>query len=159
MLAKCASVVCIVLASACVAKAQESKPTKPVNELTAQEWCAQAVVLLGNRHGDPFQKKALLEAMRNRGCLAAPQAAATSVYSVQVTSKRTEGEARAAYESLQSKYPDMFVGREASIRRADLGANGVVYRATVGQFSAANLAHDFCNRLKVVGGACVVQKD
>jgi hypothetical protein len=117
----------MVLALTRVADAQEAKLSKSPNEMTPQEWCTQAIALLGNRYGDQFQKAALLEAIRNRGCLAAPQAPPAAVYSVQVTSKRTDAEAREAYQSLQNKYPDMFIGREAFIRRADLGANGVVY--------------------------------
>lgn len=38
-------------------------PTDPV------EWCAEATRLLGDPYVDDFQKVALLEAMRNRGCL------------------------------------------------------------------------------------------
>jgi hypothetical protein len=137
----------------------DAQAPKPAIEMTQQEWCANSLSLLGNRSLDQFQKAALLEAIRNRGCLSHPPAAPATVYSVQVASKRTEAEALEAFQAIQSKYPDMFAGRASVIRRADLGANGTVFRATVGPFSVASLAQDFCGRFKELGGMCVVQKD
>jgi hypothetical protein len=42
------------------------------------------------------------------------------------------------------------------IRRADLGAKGVFYRAMVGPFASAQEATQFCATLKSAGGTCVV---
>src|SRR5262249_33297643 len=42
-------------------------------------------------------------------------------YVVQVSTKKTEDEARASYQALQQKFPAVLGGREAIIRRADLG--------------------------------------
>lgn len=33
-----------------------------------KEWCSRAFTMLGNQYIDPFQKAAMLDAMRNRGC-------------------------------------------------------------------------------------------
>ena len=43
-------------------------------------------------------------------------------YAVQVTSERSEIRAQDAFRALQTKYPNQLRGRQAMIRRADLGA-------------------------------------
>lgn len=80
-------------------------------------------------------------------------------YVVQVSAQKTEGDAQASYRSLQQKYPAVLAGREASIRRADLGDKGVYYRAQVGPFTNAASANQFCDSLKSAGGQCIVQKN
>src|SRR5262249_26316849 len=55
-----------------------------------------------------------------------------SGYAVQVTSERSESGAQAAFRALQAKYPKQLSGRQLIIRRADLGAAGIYYRALVG---------------------------
>lgn len=37
--------------------------------MTAEEFCQKAMTLLGSPYIDPAQKQALIEKMRNRGCL------------------------------------------------------------------------------------------
>jgi sporulation related protein len=80
-------------------------------------------------------------------------------YVVQVSAQKTESDAQASYRALQAKYPDVLGGREASIRRADLGDKGVYYRAHVGPFATANQAATFCENLKAAGGQCIVQRN
>jgi SPOR domain len=77
---------------------------------------------------------------------------------VQVTSRRTEGEAQTEFRALQAKFPSQLNGREAVIRRADLGEKGVFYRALVGPFASADEALQLCSGLKAAGGNCIVQK-
>lgn len=36
---------------------------------TQAQWCRRAAELLANPYGDAFTKQAILETMRNRGCL------------------------------------------------------------------------------------------
>lgn len=84
---------------------------------------------------------------------------ATGGYVVQVSSQRSEADAQASYRSLQSKFPKELGDREAIIRRADLGAQGVYYRATLGPFESAGGADQFCTGLKTAGGQCIVQKN
>jgi hypothetical protein len=88
-----------------------------------------------------------------------PAQAAGGAYVVQVSAQKTEDEAKASYQSLQQKYPGVLGGREASIRRADLGDKGVYYRAQVGPFASAEAATSFCTNLKNAGGQCIVQKN
>jgi hypothetical protein len=89
----------------------------------------------------------------------APNAAADGAYVVQVSAQKTEGEAQSSYRALQQKYPNVLGGREATIRRADLGDKGVYYRAQIGGFASAAEATNFCDSLKASGGQCIVQKN
>jgi cell division septation protein DedD len=92
----------------------------------------------------------------------APAEAAPSVgggYAVQVSSQRSEGEAQAAFRALQVKYPDQLGGRHPVVRRADLGAKGIYYRALVGPFANTEQAARLCSSLKAAGGTCIIQRD
>jgi SPOR domain len=80
-------------------------------------------------------------------------------YAVQVTSGRSENRAHTAFRSLQAKYPNQLNGREPIIRRADLGAAGIYYRALVGPFASVEKAAKLCNGLKAAGGDCIIQKN
>jgi hypothetical protein len=80
-------------------------------------------------------------------------------YAVQVTSERSESGAQAAFRALQAKYPNQLRGRQATIRRADLGAGGIYYRALVGPFASAEKAAKLCSGLKAAGGDCIILKN
>ena len=80
-------------------------------------------------------------------------------YAVQVSSQRSEAEAQAAFRSLQAKYPQQLRDRHAIVRRADLGAKGVYYRALVGPFASAEQAASLCSSLKAAGGNCLIQRN
>jgi hypothetical protein len=89
----------------------------------------------------------------------AASAPASGGYAVQVTSQRSEAEAQAAFRELKAKYPGQLNGREALIRRADLGAKGTYYRALVGPFASAEEAAGLCSGLKAAGASCIVQRN
>ena len=78
---------------------------------------------------------------------------------VQISSQRSEADAQASYQAMQSKFPSVLGSHQASIRRADLGEKGIYYRALVGPFAAAEDAGQLCNNLKSAGGQCVVQRN
>jgi SPOR domain len=78
---------------------------------------------------------------------------------VQVTSRRSEGEAQAEFRALQGRFPDQLNGREPIIRRADLGEKGTFYRAYVGPFASPEDAAQLCSGLKAAGGNCIVQRN
>jgi hypothetical protein len=82
-----------------------------------------------------------------------------SSYAIQVTSERSESGAQAAFRALQAKYPNQLSGRQPIIRRADLGAAGIYYRALVGPFASAEKAAKLCAGLKAAGGDCIIQKN
>ena len=80
-------------------------------------------------------------------------------YAVQVTSQRSEVEAQASFRALQAKFPGQLGSRHPIVRRADLGAKGVYYRALVGPFASAEQAAGLCSSLKAAGGVCIVQRN
>jgi hypothetical protein len=67
--------------------------------------------------------------------------------------------AQAAFRALQAKYPIQLKGCQAIIRRADLSAAGIYYRALVGPFASAEKAAKLCNGLKAAGGDCIILKN
>lgn len=89
---------------------------------------------------------------------AAPQASGGSGYAVQLSSRRSEGEAQAAFRALQSKFPGQLGSREPLIRRVDLGEKGIYFRAMVGPFGNSDEANRLCSSLKSAGGSCFVQR-
>jgi hypothetical protein len=80
-------------------------------------------------------------------------------YLVQVSSQKNEADALASYRALQGKYPSVLGTRSASIRRADLGDKGVVYRSMVGPFGSQEEAAQLCGSLKTAGGQCVILRN
>ena len=90
---------------------------------------------------------------------AATESAAAGEYVVQVSSQRSEADAQASFRSLQEKFPSQLGGRTAIVRRADLGAKGIYYRALTGPFASAGEADQFCSSFKTAGGQCIVQRN
>jgi len=77
---------------------------------------------------------------------------------VQVSSQKTEADARASFKALQGKYAGILGSRSAAIRKADVAGKGTFYRAMVGPFGSADEATQFCLNLKSAGGQCVVAR-
>ena len=92
-----------------------------------------------------------------------PPAAAAKVaargYFVQVSSQRSEADALASLRSLQEEFPSELGDRDAIIRRSDLGAKGIYYRAMTGPFASADEADQLCRSLKAAGGECSIQRN
>jgi SPOR domain len=84
---------------------------------------------------------------------------ASGGYVVQVNSQKTEAEAQAAWRQMQSRFPTVLRSRVATIRRVDLGAHGVFYRAMLGPFADRDQASEFCQTLTTAGGDCIVQRN
>jgi hypothetical protein len=89
----------------------------------------------------------------------AREAAPTGGYVVQLSSQKTEEEARASFKVLATKYAAVFGDREPYIKRVNIPEKGTFYRANVGPFATASEANHFCSNLKIVGGQCIVQKN
>ena len=90
---------------------------------------------------------------------AVPAAASGGGYAVQVSAQRSEEEAQAAFRSLQGKFPSQLGNRQPLIKRVDLGAKGIFFRALVGPFGDSAQASQMCASLKSAGGSCLVQKN
>jgi hypothetical protein len=80
-------------------------------------------------------------------------------YIVQVSSQKSEAEAQANWQALQTRYPSLLGNRQATIKRVDLGDRGLFYRAVVGPFGNRSQADELCQSLKVAGGDCIVQRN
>jgi cell division protein FtsN len=89
----------------------------------------------------------------------AAETSSSGGYAVQVSSQRSEAEAHAAFQALRAKFPNQLGGREPIVRRADLGAKGIYYRAMVGPFASMEEAAGMCSNLKAAGGTCLVQRN
>lgn len=87
-----------------------------------------------------------------------PAGSATGGYAVQVSALRSEADAQATLNALVAKYPQQLGNQHAMVRRADLGAKGIYYRALVGPFGSAQEASRLCSSLKAAGGTCIIQK-
>jgi hypothetical protein len=84
--------------------------------------------------------------------------AMTGGYAVQVAAQRSQADAQATLNALQTKYPQQLRGQHGMVRRADLGAKGIYYRALVGPFGSAEEASRLCSSLKAAGGNCIIQR-
>jgi hypothetical protein len=147
------------------ADAEESAPARSAPP-PRQAAAASGVPLSLNPNAAPSRAApAPAPAAPARTAAVAPQAPAAASTGggagsfVQVSSQRSEGEAQAAFRSLQAKFPDQLGGRPSSIRKVDLGAKGTYYRAMVGPFANATEASQLCSSLKAAGGQCLVQRN
>lgn len=77
-------------------------------------------------------------------------------YLVQVSALRSSEAAERAWTEATRKSPDLFVGAQKRIQRADLGSKGVFYRLRVGAFAQRTDAAEFCNALKSAKHQCIV---
>ena len=75
---------------------------------------------------------------------------------VQVSSRKTQGSARASFSSLQARFPQVLMGYQPSIKAVTLGGHGTYYRVRVGPLASRNEASALCGRLKAAGGDCIV---
>ncbi len=78
-------------------------------------------------------------------------------YVVQLAALRDEASARATFERMQSKYPDLLGGLSLDIQRAELGDKGIYYRARAGFMDKA-AATTLCERLEAQGAGCIVRE-
>lgn len=81
---------------------------------------------------------------------------ATGTYQVQLSALRSRDAAQTAWTRLQSSAPDLFMGANLDIQRADLGAKGVFFRLRVGTFPDREAAKGFCADVKAAGKDCMV---
>jgi cell division protein FtsN len=90
---------------------------------------------------------------------AATRPAPSGGFVVQVTSQRSEADARSAYANLQKRFPQVLGPYQASIQTATVGDRGTYYRVRVGPFGSSGDASTVCNNLRAAGGDCVVSRN
>ena len=86
------------------------------------------------------------------------QSASGSGYAVQIAARHSEADAQASLHSLQARYPQQLSGQHTMVRRVDLGAKGIYYRAMIGPFANSEAASHMCSKLKAAGATCFVQR-
>ena len=84
--------------------------------------------------------------------------AAAGEFRVQLSSLKSESQARASWDALVGRAPSLLGGQELTIQRADLGSRGTFFRVQAGAFSTRAEAGQFCTRLKRQGIDCLVVK-
>ena len=75
---------------------------------------------------------------------------------IQINSQRSEAAAWAAWAKLKEKHNKLLAGREAIVQKADLGAQGTVYRLRIKDMPTKAEAVSMCRKLKAAGLACFV---
>ncbi|HVV93564.1 MAG TPA: SPOR domain-containing protein [Hyphomicrobiales bacterium] len=78
-------------------------------------------------------------------------------YMVQLSSQRSEADARSTFAKLQARFASVLGRYQPVIAPVKLGDRGTFYRVRVGGFRTKELAAAVCDNLKAAGGACIVQ--
>jgi hypothetical protein len=113
---------------------------------------------LADAQGDAAPSPSSRSSMQ-AGSGTAVEVSSGGAYAVQVSSERSAAEARASFRTLRAKFPNQLGGREPMVRRTDLGAKGIYYRAMVGPFASMEKAAGMCRTLKAAGCNCLVQRN
>ena len=113
---------------------------------------------LADAQGDAALSPSSHSPMQARGG-SAVEVSSGGAYAVQVASERSAAEAHASFRTLRAKFPNQLGGREPMVRRTDLGAKGIYYRAMVGPFASMEKAAGMCRTLKTAGCNCLVQRN
>ena len=119
---------------------------------------AAAAPPVGNQPMSPTPR----DSVRSRMTVATATAAEASSrggYAVQVASESKAADAHTVFRTLQTKFPKQLGKREPIVRRTDLGAKGIYYRAMVGPFASMEDATRMCSTLKAAGGNSLVQRN
>jgi hypothetical protein len=88
--------------------------------------------------------------------LAAPAAAASGSYMLQIGAFKSQAEAAAAWKTYQGKHAALLSGYSDNVQQADLGEKGTWYRLRIGGFADKEVATALCDRLKADGGTCML---
>lgn len=130
--------------------------TQPIQPARSATPAPTAPATPAQRPADPTQ----VAAVSPRAATPAPAPAASSGgFVVQVTSQRSEADARTAYAALQRKFPQVLGPYKASVQTATVADRGTYYRVRVGPFSSSSDASTVCNNLRSAGGDCVVSRN
>lgn len=136
---------------------------KPATTPDARKVATQPIPPANGSAATPAQRPAdpsQVAAVTPRVATPAPAAAASAGgFVVQVTSQRSEADARTAYAALQRKFPQVLGPYKASVQTATVADRGTYYRVRVGPFSSSSDASTVCNNLRAAGGDCVVSRN
>lgn len=133
--------------------AQRTSTTAPASTASTGASSANAPVSLS-----PQAQPPAAPADRQKVAAISPAAVTGGGAYVQVSSQKSEADAKASFKSIQGKYASILGSRTASIHKAEIAGKGTFYRAMVGPFGTNEEAATFCGNLKTAGGQCVVQR-
>ena len=119
---------------------------------------AAAAPPVGNQPMSPTPRDSVRSRM-TVGTGTAAEASSRGGYAVQVASESKAADAHMVFRTLQTKFPKQLGKRQPIVRRTDLGAKGIYYRAMVGPFASMEDATRMCSTLKAAGGNCLVQRN
>jgi cell division septation protein DedD len=92
--------------------------------------------------------------------VAAPAPAATQLrgggFRIQVGAMRTEPEARAAWEQVRRKHPDVLGPMVPSYAKVEFGDRGSFFRVQAGPLASRDAARSACEKLSKAGTVCFV---
>jgi cell division septation protein DedD len=77
-------------------------------------------------------------------------------FRIQVGAMRTEPEARAAWEQVRRKHPDILGPMAPSYAKVELGDRGSFFRVQAGPLASRDAARSACERLSKAGTVCFV---
>jgi hypothetical protein len=105
-------------------------------------------------------KTRAIEDARDAAAVAAPviPEPALEGFLVQINSQLSEAAAWTAWDKLKQKHGKLLANREAIVQKADLGAQGIVYRLRIKNLPTKAEAAGVCGTLKAAGLACFVAK-
>jgi tetratricopeptide (TPR) repeat protein len=83
---------------------------------------------------------------------------ALSGWLVQVNAQRNEDAAWSAWSTIQTRHAKLLSAHTAVVQKADLGADGVVFRLRVRNLPSRNDAESLCTKLKRRGQDCFVTR-
>ncbi|MFZ5679056.1 MAG: SPOR domain-containing protein [Bradyrhizobiaceae bacterium] len=133
--------------------AQRTSTTAPASTASTGAPSANAPVSLS-----PQAQPPAAPADRQKVAAISPAAVTGGGAYVQVSSQKSEADAKASFKSIQGKYASILGSRTATIHKAEIAGKGTFYRAMVGPFGTNEEAAAFCGNLKTAGGQCVVQR-
>jgi hypothetical protein len=89
---------------------------------------------------------------------AAPAAALTSGFQVQLAAAKSEEAAMSEWTRIKNRHPDLLGNLKPSVVRADLGDKGVFYRLRAGFLPDKAASDSLCATMAAQGDACIVIK-
>ena len=132
--------------------APQQRAAAPLNTASTSAPAANAPISIA-----PQPQAAAPEPRAKMAAISPAQVTGSGAF-VQVSSQKSEADAKASFKALQGKYASILGSRSAAIHRADVAGKGTFYRAMVGPFGTNDEALQFCTNLKSAGGQCVVQR-
>ncbi|NKC34445.1 SPOR domain-containing protein [Roseomonas sp. BU-1] len=86
---------------------------------------------------------------------AAPPAATTGRFMVQLAAVGSEDGARSEWDRLSRRAPELFEGRRAVVQKLERDGQATLYRLRAAGFPDPEAAQDFCQQMRAKNFACI----